>query len=85
MEEEGKRREELLNLFDVDYNQHSLEFRLYLGANFQFMDLLPGYIAGIWKSVIQRVTVVKFRVNSGNGNAIGCFEIKIRTEFMLRS
>ena len=29
----------------------------------------------VWK--IERVTVVKFRVNYGGGNGAGCFEVKV--------
>ena len=31
----------------------------------------------IWKVMIERVTVVKFRVNYGGGNGAGCFEVKV--------
>jgi len=31
----------------------------------------------VWKVMIERVTVVKFRVNYGGGNGAGCFEVKV--------
>ena len=31
----------------------------------------------VWKVMMERVTVVKFRVNYGGGNGAGCFEVKI--------
>jgi len=30
--------------------------------------------------MIERVTVVKFRVNYGGGNGAGCFEVKVRAD-----
>ena len=31
----------------------------------------------VWEVMIERVTVVKFRVNCGGGNGAGCFEVKV--------
>ena len=31
----------------------------------------------VWKVMIERVTVVKFRVNYGGGNGAGCFKVKV--------
>jgi len=31
----------------------------------------------VWKVVIERVTVIKFRMDSGGCNCAGCFEVKI--------
>jgi len=31
----------------------------------------------VWKVVIERVTVIKFRMNNGGGNGAGCFEVEI--------
>ena len=31
----------------------------------------------VWKVMIERVTVVKFRMNGGGGNGAGCFEVKL--------
>ena len=33
----------------------------------------------VWKVVIEKITVVKFRINSEDGNGAGCFEVKIWT------
>ena len=33
----------------------------------------------VWKVMIERVTVVKFRMNDGGGNGAGCFEVKVST------
>jgi len=30
----------------------------------------------VWEVMIERVTVVKFRVNYGGGNGAGCFEVE---------
>ena len=30
--------------------------------------------------MIERITVVKFRIDNGGGNGAGCFEIKIRAD-----
>jgi len=38
----------------------------------------------LWKVMIERVTVVKFRVNYGGGNGAGCFEVKV-TEVKVRA
>ena len=34
----------------------------------------------VWKVMIERVTVVKCRVNYGGGNCAGCFEVKVRAD-----
>ena len=34
----------------------------------------------VWEVMIERVTVVKFRVNYGGGNGTGCFEVKVWTD-----
>jgi len=34
----------------------------------------------VWKVMIERVTVVKFRVNYGGVNGAGCFEVKVRAD-----
>ena len=34
----------------------------------------------VWKVMIERDTVVKFRVNYGGGNGAGCFEVKVRAD-----
>jgi len=31
----------------------------------------------IWKVVVERVTVIKFRMDNGGGNGAGCFEVEI--------
>ena len=31
----------------------------------------------IWKVVVERVTVIKFRMDSGGGNGAGCFQVVI--------
>jgi len=30
-----------------------------------------------WKVVIEKVTVIKFRMDNGSGNGAGCFEVEI--------
>ena len=31
----------------------------------------------VWKVVIERVTVIKLRMDNGGGNGTGCFEVEI--------
>ena len=41
------------------------------------MNLLEPVKLTVWKVMIERVTLVKFRVNYGGGNGAGCFEVKV--------
>ena len=41
------------------------------------LNLLEPVKLTVWKVMIERVTVVKFRVNYGGGNDAGCFEVKV--------
>ena len=41
------------------------------------MNLLEPVKLTVWKVMIERVTVVKFRVNYRGGNGAGCFEVKV--------
>ena len=41
------------------------------------MNLLEPVKLTVWKVMIERVTVVKFRVNNGGGNGADCFEVKV--------
>ena len=34
----------------------------------------------VWKVRIERVTVIKFRMDNGGGNGAGCFEAEIRAD-----
>jgi len=31
----------------------------------------------VWKVMIQRITVVKFRMDNGSASGAGCFEVKV--------
>jgi len=44
------------------------------------LSLLEPVKLTVWKVMIERVTVVKFRVNYGGGNGAGCFEAKVRAD-----
>ena len=44
------------------------------------LNLLEPVKLTVWKVMIERVTVVKFRVNYGGGNGAGCFEAKVRAD-----
>jgi len=44
------------------------------------LNLLEPVKLTVWKVMIERVTVVKFRVNYGDGNGAGCFEVKVRAD-----
>ena len=41
------------------------------------LNLLEPVKLTVWKVMIERVTVVKFRMNYGGGNGVGCFEVKV--------
>jgi len=44
------------------------------------LNLLEPVKLTVWKVIIERVTVVKFRMNDGDGNGAGCFEVKVWAE-----
>jgi len=44
------------------------------------LNLLEPVKLTVWKVMIERVTVVKFRVSYGGGNGAGCFEVKVRAD-----
>jgi len=41
------------------------------------LDLLEPVKFIVWKVVIERVTVIKFRMDSGGGSGAVCFEVEI--------
>ena len=41
------------------------------------LNLLEPVKLTVWKVIIERVTVVKFRMNDGGGNGTLCFEVKV--------
>ena len=41
------------------------------------LNLLEPVKLMVWKVVIERVTVIKFRMDNGGGNGGGCFEVEI--------
>ena len=43
----------------------------------KILNLLEPVKLTVWKVMIERLTVVKFRVNYGGGNGAGCFEVKV--------
>jgi len=49
-------------------------------TNKRVLNLLEPVKLTVWKVMIERVTVVKFRVNYGGGNGAGCFEVKVRAD-----
>ena len=44
------------------------------------LNLLEPVKLTVWKVMIERVTVVKFRVNYGGGNGADSFEVKVRAD-----
>ena len=44
------------------------------------LNLLEAVYLGLKKIVVERVTVVKFRVDNKGSNSTGCFRIKVRTD-----
>ena len=43
----------------------------------RILDLLEAVKLIVWKVVIERVTVIKFRMDNGADNGAGCFEVEI--------
>jgi len=41
------------------------------------LDLLKPFQLTVWKVMIERITVVKFRMSDRGGNGAGCFEVKV--------
>jgi len=48
-----------------------------MSTNKRVLNLLEPVKLTVWKVMIERVTVVKFRVNYGGGNGAGCFEVEV--------
>jgi len=46
-------------------------------TNMRVLNLLEPVKLTVWKVMVERVTVVKFRVNYGGGNGAGYFEVKV--------
>jgi len=46
-------------------------------ARARVLNLLEPIKLIVWKVVIERVTVIKFRMDDGGGNGVGCFEVEI--------
>jgi len=40
------------------------------------LNLLEPTKLTVWKVMMQRIAVVKFRMDDGGGNGAGCFEVK---------
>jgi len=49
-------------------------------TNKRVLNLLEPIKLTVWKVMIERVTVVKFRVNYGGCNGAGCFEVNGRIQ-----
>ena len=49
-------------------------------AREKVLNLLEPVKLTVWEVMIERVTVVKFRVNYGGCNGAGCFEVKVWTD-----
>ena len=43
----------------------------------RLLNLLKPVKLTVWKVMIERATVVKFRMNDGGGNGAGCFEVEV--------
>ena len=41
------------------------------------LNLLEPVKLTVWKVMIERVTVIKFRMDNGGGNGAGCFEVQL--------
>ena len=51
--------------------------RLNNSTSKRVLNLLEPVKLTVWKVMIERVTVVKFRMNDRGGNGAGCFEVKV--------
>ena len=61
-------------------------FRSFNHSTFKtVLNLLEAVYLRLRKIVVERVTVVKFRVDNRGSNGTGCFRIKVRTEHWLLS
>ena len=49
-------------------------------ASKRALDLLEPVKSTVWKVVIERFTVVRFRMDNGGCNGACCFEVKIWTD-----
>jgi len=41
------------------------------------LNLLEPVKLTVWQVMIEKVTVVKFRMNNGGGNGAGCFKVNV--------
>ena len=48
------------------------------------LDLLEPVKLTVWKVVIERVTVIKFRMDNGGGTGAGCFKVEIWADIQRR-
>ena len=44
------------------------------------LNLLEPVKLTVWKVMIEKITVVKFKMDDGGGNGAGCFEVKVRAD-----
>jgi len=81
----GKRKKFIFNAFvdlkPVERFENGSDMRGFRSLNNstskRVLDLLEPVKLIVWKVVIERVTVIKFRVDNGGGNGAGCFEVEI--------
>jgi len=48
------------------------------------LDMLEPVKLIVWKVVIERVTVIKFRMDNGGGTGAGCFKVEIWADIQRR-
>jgi len=81
----GKRKKFIFNAFvdlkPVERSENGSDMRGFRSLNNstskRVLDLLEPVKLMVWKAVIERVTVIKFRMDNGGGNGTGCFEVEI--------
>jgi len=81
----GKRKKFIFNAFvdlkPVERFENGSDMRGFRSLNNstskRVLDLLEPVKLIVWKVVIERVTVIKFRVDNGGSNGAGCFEVEI--------
>ena len=54
--------------------------RLNYSMSKRVLNLLEPVKLTVWKVMIERVTVVKFRIKDGGGNGVRCFKVKVRSD-----
>ena len=88
----GKRKKFIFNAFvdlkPVERSENRSDMSGFRSLNNstseRVLDLLEPVKLMVWKVVIERITVIKFRMDNGGGNGAGCFEVEICSDESFR-